>query len=315
MNDHVLTSVLERTTGRTPEEIIENPRFSIARSRLLRAATLSMAGDEDTRLRQLINSLGRAALFSVITGRYFRFAPDKRETWPTVKLVKERYLPLGFVRSRALDETLGRLCTLGLVTMNPHPLDARTRLVMPSLSLLEFDRAWLADQFSSIEVLYPGCAAGAALRLGDIRYQLALRHLASHTTAQTQVTLNRIGPVRDAILKQDGLRILTAYLLKADETGSRILNLPFSEVEQVISTSRTHVRHLFQTLEQLGLVHLHRPGGQRLELTEMLVEHIDRFLATILANYDVGWRAASWLVENEPSYAQYVPPAPATEMI
>src|SRR5690606_34552532 len=147
-----------------------------------------------------------------------------------------------------------------------------------------------------------------ALASGDIRYQRALRHLASHAIDPAQAVMNRLGPLRDAVMRQDGLRIITAYLLKASETGTTTLHLPFRDVERAISTSRTHIRNVFRTLEQLGLVRLHEPGGRSVELTETLLTYIDRFVATILSNYEAGWNAAHWLVENEPIYAQQVPP-------
>lgn len=262
MDSVLLESVLARIVRRSPDEILAHPNFPAARFRLLQAATLSIAGDDDPRLGQLMNSLGRSALFSVIIGCYFRYRPDDRGTWPTVKSVKTRYLPLGFVRSRALDHVLGRLCVLNLITLERHPLDGRTRLVMPTPRTLELDRRWLSQQFSAVGALYPDNAPGEALGSGDIRYQRALRHLASHAIDPTRAVMGHLGPLHDAVLRQDGLRIITAYLLKASETNTTTLNLPFRDVERAISTSRTHIRNVFRTLEQLGLVRLHEPGGK-----------------------------------------------------
>lgn len=315
MNANLLQDVLARIARRTPEEILAHPNFIEARQQFLRAATLSMIGDQDPRLGRMINSIGRAALLSVVNGRYFQFDRTERATWPTVTLIKKHYLPLGFVRSRTLDEVLARFCLLNLVSMDPHPDDGRTRLVMPSAQMLEFDRHWLADQYAALAMLYSEHEPGLALRLGDIRYQRVLRHLVSHNRAETQNTLGKFGPLRDAIFRQDGLRILTAYLLKAGETGSNIVNLPYREVEQVSSTSRTHIRQLLQGLAQMGLVTLHRPGGRSVELSPTLIAFIDQFVATVLSNNEVGWKAARWLINHEPFYAQYVPPLAEPAMI
>ena len=132
---------------------------------------------------------------------------------------------------------------------------------------------------------------------------------------RTQATLGRIGPLRDAVLRQDGLRILTAYLQKAADMGTPVVNLPYRDVAESISTSRTHIRQLFQALEGLGLVRLHAPGGRCVELSRTLVANVDRFVATILSNYQAGWQAACWLVENHNLYAQEVPPGGAPDLL
>lgn len=310
-----LDAALARTDRPDTEDILGHARFPVARRRLLAALTISMDADGDAGLRHLLNGAGRAALFSIIIGRYFHYLPDDRRTWPTAGLIQRRYLPLGFSGIRTLDDVLGRLAAMGLITRERHAADARTRLVLPTARMLELDRKWIVNQYSSVEALFPQVAAGGVLADGDTRYQRVLHHIASHTVADTPATLATLGPLQAIVFRQDGLRILAACLIAADEAGVSTLALPFQRIEQTASTSRTHVRHVFQSLEELGLVRLHQPGGRSMQLSPALHTHVDRFVATVIANYAAAWQAACWLVRNDAGYAQSVPTHPTIQLL
>lgn len=56
-------------------------------------------------------------------------------------------------------------------------------------------------------------------------------------------------------------------------------------------------------MEETAVIPAPRPVDE-----EELLDLADNFVACAIANYARGWDIACWLVENDPQYAQYVPP-------
>jgi hypothetical protein len=296
--------------ARPVEEIRAHPQFWIARRRFLLAFSTDPQAEGDGSTTHLLSDPGRIALFSLIIGLFFQYDPENRATWPTVGLIRQNFLPLGLASSRRLDAILARLQSTGLVTFACPAVDRRLRLVLPSQHMLDLDLDLLARQFSSLDSVYPETDIGGPLRAGDRRYQRALRHVASRTRALAQQPLERAGRLRSVLAHRHGIKLLAPYLIAAHDGDPANICLPFDDVGPRSLMSRTHVRNLFNELSDLGLARLHQAGGHHVELLPELLDLADAFVASVMTNYARGWAIACWLVEHEPQYAQYFPPAP-----
>lgn len=290
------------------EHIRAHPHFPATRQRFLAAfATDPQAGGNRAAMR-LFSNPARIALFSMLVGLYFQYLPGQRASWPTISLIRSHVMPLGLTSARGLDALLARLEAIGLVSISRPAADRRNRLVLPTDHMLNLDLDLLARQFSCLDSFRPGSDIGGPLRRGDRRYQRALRHVASRTRHRAIEPLTRAGRLGPILARQDAIKLLAHYLIAAHEGDPARISFSFDTVGASNRSSRTHVRNLFNELEALGLARQHLAGGHLLELLPELLDLADNFVACAIANYARGWDIACWLVENDPQYAQYVPP-------
>ncbi|KRA55324.1 hypothetical protein [Devosia sp. Root635] len=295
--------------ARSVAEVRAHPNFAATRRRFLLAFATDPQAQGSSPAMRLLSDPGRIALFSTIVTLYFHYDPDERATWPTIGLIRNVFLPLGLSSARRLDAILARLQSIGLLSLVDSPADRRLRLVLPTEHMLDLDLDLLARQFSCLDSFLPGTNIGGPLREGDRRYQRALRHVASRTRSLARQPLELAGRLRPILARQDGVKLLAPYLVAAHDGDPTRVSLSFDTLGLRSRTSRTHIRNLFNELAQLGLARQHRPGGHQVELLPELLDLADNFIASAIANYARGWAIACWLVETDPRYAQYFPPA------
>lgn len=291
------------------EIILASPRFPQARDVYLQSTLTALPGSDDRQLVQLLNAIGRAALFSVILGHFFLYMPAVRQTWPTVGAVRRSFLSLRVGSSRSLDHVLARMQSMGLIGLHRPETDGRLRLVLPTRRMLDLDLKWLAAQFAAIGVIDPDAGIGEALHQGDQRYQRAIRFVASQERHIARRTIDETGPLRPILERQDATQILASCLLAPREKGE--VSLSFRDLAEALSTTRTHIHNIFDDLAALGLVTLVEPGGHRIALSPELIARTDNYIATVIANYERGWHIAHWLVENDARFAQSFSPMPS----
>src|ERR1700761_4462955 len=118
----------------TPEEILANPRFALARAAFVDAVLAFHEGDQLTS-RLLVESM-RQVTFNSIISLHLRHDPADRTTWPTPGRLKQELKPFGLEPTRRIDALVNRLVQLGYVESRPSELDGRVRLLMPTARMM-----------------------------------------------------------------------------------------------------------------------------------------------------------------------------------
>ncbi|WEJ58111.1 hypothetical protein [Devosia sp. FJ2-5-3] len=278
----------------TTEDILSHPRFALARNHYMRVMIDSYKAD--TALRHLMHEMGRNVLFNIILGQDALKNPDDPSTWPSVGSLRDVFMPFGLSSPRSFDDTLARMQIIGLIEIIPAPDDRRRRLVVPTEKMIREDLIWLADHMSPLAVLFPERDDYLPALSHDREHQCAQRIISTQNYGEAYEILTPTDPILALLLRQDAMKILFSYMLAAQDTGGSRASLPYQDVANRTSTSRTHVRNLLYDLEKMDMVKLHQRGGRDVEITPALWSIIDYFLAKSMSGHDLVWQVARQIV-------------------
>jgi hypothetical protein len=160
---------IERVLGRRPrlsyDDIVGHPRLPQARKVYI-DRFLEVYGDDPFLVRLLIET-GRFHVFHLATILEAAYDPARRETWPTVGLLKETIAAIGqagVASARHVDHLIARLCEVGYMELQPSGQDRRIKLLRMTERLRAHDRDWIAAHYAPLAVLYPQHDYTLALR-------------------------------------------------------------------------------------------------------------------------------------------------------
>ena len=275
----------------TTQQIRNHPRWMLARNGYMQAAVNNQGSDPA--IRRLMQDIARVVLFNIILG--LNEASGKaRDSWPTVNRIREAFEPFGLASPRRFDEMIARLRTVGLIELQPAPVDKRIRLVVPTARMIAEDYAWQDTNMRGLAVLRPESRDYDEVFSHNPLYRLIHRAIGAelHATARNILDVE-INPLVAFLVRQDGTKIVFSYLLAAIEGGDTSrASLSYETVSARSTTSRTHVRNLVNALEQAGYLKLHGRGGHDMELMPALWEQTQQFSAAILSGNDYWWQLA-----------------------
>jgi hypothetical protein len=290
---------IERLLGRRPrlsyDDIVGHPRLPQARKVYI-DDFLKIYGDDPFLVRLLIET-GRFQVFHLATVLEAAYDPARRETWPTVGLLKQTIAMLGLrgiASARHVDHLIGRLRAVGYMQLQPSDQDRRIKLLRITERLRTHDRDWLAAHYAPLAVLYPQYDYGLALRR-DPGFQAAQRR-ASLAFAHVGAKIFKAVPA-DMMLFLDragGFPVLAALLqaAMADPTNPHAA-VPYTDVGDRFGVSRTHVRRLLSAAQDAGLVKLQARGGHRVEILPRLWASHDRGISCGMYLHDMLYLAAT----------------------
>jgi hypothetical protein len=174
---------IERVLGRPPplsyDDIVGHPRLPQARKVYI-DRFLEMYGDDPFLVRLLIET-GRFHVFHLATILEAAYDPARRETWPTIGLLKQTIAAIGqegVASARRVDHLIARLCEVGCMELVPSDRDRRIKLLRMTERLRTHDRDWIAAHYAPLAVLYP-----------RHDYTLALRRYPKFQVAQRRASL------------------------------------------------------------------------------------------------------------------------------
>jgi hypothetical protein len=281
---------IERLLGRTPrlalEDIVNHPRLPEARKVYLDQFLKVYAGDPFL-VRLLIES-GRFFVYHLAVVLEAAHDPARRETWPTVGLLKQKMAMLGMASGRHIDDLIGRLCAVGLMRSVPSHRDRRVRILSPAEKLRAHDRDWLAAHYAPLAELYPHHDYGPVMRR-DLEFQKVHRRASIVFLPLGAKLMSEMPDMMLFFHRAAGYAVIAALLQAAMTQGDHAAVL-YADVGARFGVSRTHVRQLLMTAEETGLVKLH--ARSRVEILPRLWSSHDRGMAGGMYIHDILYLAA-----------------------
>jgi len=278
-------SVTPRTTI---DQILSHPDFLAARALYI---------EECTRVYKMGvfpgnfgADAGRVTMLAVIVCLHARYAEHDRETWPTLKRLKETVASFGFASARFVDNFVARLVQTKFLELHQHPSDKRIRLLVPTELLLAWDREWMAAHFGPLALLFP-----------EPGYPLALERNPDFQKAHGSASVPVLeGAVQVAWRNLDVVFFLTAtsalsVLFKLCQLGgetqeSSIREADLAALTSQLGVSRSHIRNILLAAEQRGFTVRHGDKNQFVMLTPLWIAAFDRFIADSLSYSDLTYQ-------------------------
>lgn len=288
---------IERLLGRPPrvtiEDILTHPRLAQARRGYLDSFLEVYDGDPFL-IRLLIES-GRFLVYYIILLLESAHDPARRETWPTVGLVKETMVAFGLGRAsdRHIDHLIARLCTAGCLESRPSEHDRRVRILTTGEKLRQHDRDWLVANYTPLAMLYPHHDYSLVLQctpqfqVMHRRANIPFMRLGAALMAEIPDVMvffdHSAGPVVVAALLQ-------AAMMQGEDPCAVV---PYADIGERFGVSRTHVRRLLVAAEERGLLKLHARGGHRVEVLPRMWATHDAGMARGMYLHDILYLAAT----------------------
>jgi hypothetical protein len=257
-------------------DILVHPRKSEA-MRLFLDSFLQVY-DGDPRLVRLLIETGRFLLYQSVALLEAAHDPARRETWPTVGLLKQAMAQSGAASARQIDDLVARMCAVGFLELRPAAQDRRVRLISASEKLRMHDHDWLCAYYKPLALLYPQHDYSGILS-GDRNFQLQHRRT---SVAFMPYAFKGLMEMPDNLLflnRAGGYMVLASLLQAAAISGDQFASVPYGDAGDRFGISRTHVRNLLVEAESAGLVRLHSRGGHRVEILPRLWDSHDRGVA------------------------------------
>jgi hypothetical protein len=264
---------IERLLGGAPrvtlEGIIKHPRLPDARKHYI-DRFLEVYGGDPFLVRLLIES-GRFFVYQIVALLEASYDPARRETWPTVGLLKQVIAGIGVGSGRHIDHLVARMCAVGFMELKPAEQDRRVRILKPTEALRAHDRDWLAAHHAPLTVLFPEHDYSLVMRR-DPAFQVLQRRTSVAFMPLGIRMLRLAEPDMMLFLNRAGGYMVIAALLQAamaqpDQAHAAI---PYADIGDRFGLSRTHVRKLLVAAQEAGLVKLHARGGHRVEILPRL---------------------------------------------
>ncbi len=287
---------IERLLGRPPriaiDDILSHPRLAQARRAYL--DSFIKVYDGDPLLIRLLIESGRFFVYYIVLLLETGFDPARRETWPTVSLLKKTMGAFGLGRAsgRHIDELVARLCSIGCLESRPAEGDRRVRLLTTGEKLRAHDRDWLVANYTPLAVLYPHHDYSLVLQR-DPEFQVTHRRASIPFMALGAKLMAEIPDVMMYFDHAGGPVVISALLQAAMAQGEGSnAAMPYAEFADRFGVSRTHVRRLLVAAQDRGLVKLHARGGHRVEVLPRMWAVHDAGMARGMYLHDILYLAA-----------------------
>jgi DNA-binding MarR family transcriptional regulator len=269
----------------TYEDIASHPRMPEARRAYL-DRVLELYGDNPFMVR-LLHQAGRFFVFHLALILEAAQDPERRETWVTVGLLKEKMAMLGVASGRQVDHLVARLCEVGFLEARASDQDRRLRIISTTEKLRAHDRDWLVAHYAGLALLYPQHDYGLIMRR-DPAFQMLLRTMGP-LLIPVGAKLMASTPHMMLFFQSAGTYpVFVALMLAAmAQPDNPHVAVPYADVGDRFGLSRTHVRTLLTSLEKEGLVKLHARGGHRVEILPHYWTIHDRGIAVGMYIHDI----------------------------
>ena len=237
-------------------------------------------------MARLLIETGRFLVYHVAVVLHAAQDPLRRETWFTVGRLKREMAAFGMASDRQIDHLVGRLCSVGFLTVHRAQKDRRVHILTPTERMLAHDRAWLAAHCAPLTVVSPFDDYGPVMRQ-DPSYQLAHRQEAMALVPFSGKLL-ALSPDLLLFFNHAAGHMVSASLLHAAMAAPDAhAAVPFADIGERFGISRTHVRAILMEAQDAGLVRLDGRGGHRVEVLPRLWQSYDRGLAAGMFSHDI----------------------------
>src|SRR3984885_2700563 len=274
----------------SPEKILAHPRFALARDEFVRAVLALY--EHKPFLNRLLLEASRTVLMSVIMCLYARYDEADRATWPTLRLVADSMAAHGLASASRVHDLVSRLVKTGYLEQRAAPQDRRTRILTPTEKMIAQDQDFLVSHHLPLQILFPDPGYGLIMTR-DPAFQLKQR-LVSRDLFALGAKILAGNPIMMLFQGRDaGVMILIKMIAMAKaEGGAAPLKISYSDLGGRFGVSRTHVRKLLETAEELDLVVLTKGGGHFVEMLPPVLQAFDRLVADAMSGFDLCYQLA-----------------------
>ena len=286
MDDVEIERLLGGRPRIAPADIVGHPHLPEAR-KLYCDRFLDVYSGDPFLVRLLIEA-GRFMVYFWVAALDAAHDPANRETWPTVGLLKEKMARLGLASGRQIDDIIARMCAVGFMELQPSEQDRRVRLLKPTEKLHAHDRDWLVAHYSPHTVLFPQYDYGLVMHRNR-QFQAVHRRTCVAFASLGQKMMFSAPDMLLFFNRAGGFMVIAALLqaAMAKGDGDPHATVPYADIGDRFGVSRTHVRKLLKSAEEIGLVKLHARGGHRVEILPRLWTSHDAGLAGGMYFHDV----------------------------
>jgi hypothetical protein len=267
------------------EEILSHPRFPFARDQFLKS--ILALYEHNPFLNRLLLEAGRTVLFVIIICLHARYDEADRETWPTLRLVTQSMMRHGLASARRVSDLVARLIKTGYLEQRGATRDRRVRILTPTGKMIAQDQDFLVSHYLPLSILFPQ-PGYASIMERDPAFQLAQRRISVSFFALGMRIMASNPIVMLFMSREAGVMVLIKLMEMAGPQGDAAPQaLSYSDIGARFGVSRTHVRKLLTEAQEQGLVRLTSDRGPFVQITPMLVQAFDRFIADSMAGHDL----------------------------
>jgi hypothetical protein len=283
----------------TPD-ILAHRRFRAARSAYVDAVLQLYEGD--TFLTRLVLEAARTVIFAIIISLDAQYNESDRATWPTITLLKQQMTHFGLASPRRIDDLVARLIHTGFLQSKPAKQDGRVRLLKPGHRMLDADQGWLAAHYLPLDMLFPDPGYPQPLRK-DLSFQRAQRLLAIGFLGHgAQIMAGN--PAMMLFLTRDAGVTILMKIIQIAGRGDGPCELSHEDIGTSFGVSRTHVRKILQEGVKQGLFALSGRGHRLVEITPVMWQAFDRFVAESMSGHDLMYKLALRQMERSDGAAK-----------
>lgn len=189
------------------------------------------------------------------------YREDVPASWPTITRLKKTVGRFQVASPRQIDAIIARFVNVGYLRVIPAPEDMRRRLILPTQTLIEHDRAFIRAHYLPLSILF-GKDAYALPLSGDMAFLKAARGawIASlDFMAEDIILSNR--PILRFYVASAGMLMLMKLIRLQDDSPVGWVAVDYSDFGRRFAVSRTHVRTLFGTAAADGNVQIGPSGS------------------------------------------------------
>ena len=278
-----------------PFEFMNAPGFAEARDRLIAGKLALYEGNH--LFNRLILEEGRFLCYLAALSLHAAQDMAQSSTWLTLGRLQREVTELGVASRNRVEAQVSCLRKYGFLTQQPHALDRRVRLLVPSAALLARDAGILGLLVTGLSDLGLSPTEGHKGPLSAGLHR-AMRRATLPRLPGVSRLIRRHLALAPFFAHDCGYMILLLLLRGVRERGDNVMSTGYQRLATQTGVSRTHVRRIVEAARDAGLLTTTARGGHDIRLTPAMWHAADRWFADKLALTDLLLREAT--TEAEP---------------
>lgn len=272
-----------------PFEFLNAPGFAVARDRVVAGKLAFYEGNH--LCNRLILEEGRFLCYLAALSLHAGQDMSQSSTWLTLGRLQREVTELGVASRNRVEAQVSCLRKYGFLTQQPHALDRRVRLLVPSAALLARDAGILGLLVDGVSDLGLSPTEGLSRPLTPELHRATRRATLPHLPGLSRL-IRRHLPLAPFFAHDCGYMILLLLLRGGRDGGDALATPGYQRLAMQTGVSRTHVRRIVEAARDAGLLTTTARGGHDIRLTPAMWHAADRWFADKFALTDLLLREA-----------------------